>query len=309
MFQTTLMRTITLSGQGLHSGLPARVVLRPAPAGHGVVFRRVDAAVEPAHRDIPARWDLVHDTRLCTRMRNAAGVDVSTVEHLMAALAGCGVDNLLVEIDGPEVPIMDGSAAPFVAAIEAAGLRRLGARLEVLRVARVVEVRDGAALARLEPADSPEMAFAIAFDDQAIGAQSAQMSLANGAFVHELGACRTFCLQADVEDMRARGLALGGSLENAIVVSGGRVLNPEGLRHPKEYVRHKMLDAVGDLALAGAPVIGRYVGERSGHRMTNLLLRAAFAQPGALVREICSAELAARLPGPARIALPHEAVA
>jgi len=309
MYQTTLMRATILTGRGLHSGLPARVILRPAPAGHGVVFRRVDAGAGPGNRDIPARWDLVYDTRLCTRMRNAAGVEVSTVEHLMAALAGCGVDNLLVEIDGPEVPIMDGSAAPFVAAIQAAGLRRLGARLEVLRVARVVEVRDGAAHARLEPSASPEIAFAIAFEDDAIGTQSSSMSLANGAFVHKLGSCRTFCLQADVDDMRARGLALGGSLANAIVVSGGRVLNPEGLRHPEEYVRHKMLDAVGDLALAGAPLIGRYVGERAGHRMTNLLLRAAFAQPGALVRETCSADQAESLPGPTRLALPHEAVA
>jgi UDP-3-O-[3-hydroxymyristoyl] N-acetylglucosamine deacetylase len=235
--------------------------------------------------------------QLCTLISNDDGTSVSTVEHVMAALAGCGVTNALIEIDGPEVPILDGSSAPFVDAILARGLRRQAAPLRALRVTSPVEVRNGDAWARLDPAEELEIDFEISFADAAIGHQRKRMSLSNGAFVHELSDSRTFCRRADVETMRARGLALGGTVENAVVVDGARVLSPGGLRHADEAVRHKMLDALGDLALAGAPLLARYRGHKAGHAMTNALLRTLFARPGAVRVVECDARIAKRLPG------------
>ena len=277
--QTTIANPVHFDGVGLHSGCPAGMVVRPAPAGPGIVFRRTDVARDRA--DVPALWDHVPHARLCTVIENDAGVSVSTIEHVMAALVGSGIHNALIEIDGPEVPILDGSSAPFVAAFRAAGLSELGAPLRAIRVLRPVEVRDGAAVARLDPAPGLEIDFRIDFADAAIGKQEKRLAMANGAFVRELMDSRTFCRQADVEAMRANGLALGGNYENAVVVDGDRVLSPGGLRHADEAVRHKMLDALGDLALAGAPILGRYTGERAGHAMTNRLLRALFADPQA----------------------------
>lgn len=293
--QTTLTRPARFEGAGLHSGLPATLVLRPAPAGHGIWFRRTDVVgTDPM---VPALWDAVRPAELCTRLVNLAGVEVGTTEHLMAALAGCGVRNAVVEIDGPEVPILDGSARPFVAGIVAAGIRPQGGAVHAIEVLRPVEVRRGDALARLEPAPALSIEFHIDFADAAIGRQDKAMSLANGAFVRELCDSRTFCRRSDVEAMRARGLALGGTMENAVVVDGARVLSIGGLRRADEPVRHKMLDALGDLALAGAPILGRYVGVRSGHAMTNALLRALFADAGAFRMRACDAATAARLPG------------
>ncbi len=246
---------------------------------------------------IPAQWSAVEPSERCTRLRNADGVSVSTVEHVMAALAGCGIHNAVVEVDGPEMPILDGSAAPFVAALVARGVRELDAPVRVLRVCETVELREGEAFARLEPADGLEIAFSIDFPDSAIGRQAKALDMANGAFVRELSDSRTFGRLADVERLRAAGLGLGGSLENAIIVDGGRILNPGGLRHADEPVRHKMLDALGDLALAGAPLLGRYVAHRAGHALTNRLLRRLFATPGATRVEICPPAAAARLPG------------
>ena len=294
--QTTLARPVSLTGAGLHSGRAARVTLHPAAAGQGIVFRRSDVtAADPV---IPARWDLVEQAPLCTRLVNAAGTSVQTVEHVMAALAGCGVHNALVEVSGPEVPILDGSSAPIVAAILDAGLRRLDAPLVALKVLKPVRVEgaDGA-WAELTPADRLSIAFEIDFADSAIGRQAHALDMANGAFVRELCDSRTFCRRADVERMRAMGLALGGTLRNAVVVEGDRVLTPGGLRRPDEPVRHKMLDALGDLALAGAPILGAYAGHRAGHALTNALLRALFATPGAVERVTCSAAQEMRLPG------------
>lgn len=271
------------------------MVIRPASAEYGIWFRRTDAAARDAL--VPARWDAVVPAPLCTRLANAAGVEVSTVEHVMAALSGCGVGNALIEIDGPEVPILDGSAAPFVKAILARGLRNLDAPVRAIRVLEEVSVRDGDAVARLSPAETLEIDFAIEFSDAAIGRQQKRLTLANGAFVRELSDARTFCRRADVEAMQASGLALGGSYDNAVVVDGARVLSPGGLRHPDEPVRHKMLDALGDLALAGAPILGRYTGDRAGHALTNRLLRALFARPGAFRMVICGPETVRRLPG------------
>jgi UDP-3-O-[3-hydroxymyristoyl] N-acetylglucosamine deacetylase len=292
--QTTLKREVTLVGMGLHSGRPARMVLRPATSG-GIRFRRVDVA----DRDniIPARWDNVTDTRLNTLISNAAGVSVGTVEHVMAALAGTGVTHALVDIDGPEVPIMDGSAKRFVQAIRRAGLVTVPGALRAIRVLKPVREEQDGVVAELAPAVALTIDFEINFPDAAIGHQAKRLAMANGAFVHELADCRTFCRRADVEAMQAQGLALGGSLDNAVVVEGGAVLNPGGFRRADECVRHKMLDALGDLALAGAPILGAYRGVRAGHGATNRLLRRLFATPGAWEEVTLDAEAARQLPG------------
>ncbi|MBJ3762249.1 UDP-3-O-acyl-N-acetylglucosamine deacetylase [Maribius pontilimi] len=293
--QKTLRKAITFSGVGLHSGRPVTMTLRPAAAEFGIWFRRTDIT----HRNalIPAHWSLVEQGELCTRIVNADRVDVSTVEHVMAAVAGCGIHNLVIDVDGPEVPILDGSSAGFVQAILRTGLQSLDAPVRALKILHTVEVRNGAAWARLEPADALEIDFHIDFTDAAIGRQDKCLTVANGAFVRELADSRTFCRQSDVDAMRARGLALGGTLENAVVVDGADVLSPGGLRHKDEAVRHKMLDALGDLALAGAPILGRYTGVRSGHAMTNTLLRALFSDPGACRMVEVDAPTEARLPG------------
>lgn len=270
------------------------LVLRPAPANNGIVFRRVDIAGDNA---LTAVWDNVAVSPLNTRLTNSAGVTVSTIEHLMAALAGTGVHNVVVDIDGPEVPIMDGSAAAFVRGIVGAGLTRLSAPLYAIEILSNVIVEDGPAMAMLSPATSLQIDFDIDFADAAIGRQAKTLNMANGAFVRELCDSRTFCRSSDVDAMRANGLALGGTLENAVVVDGDQVLSPGGLRHSDEAVRHKMLDALGDLYTAGAPILGRYTGVRAGHAMTNRLLQALFAQPDAWRMTRCDAKIAARLPG------------
>lgn len=293
--QQTLKSDVIFTGTGLHSGRSVRMVVRPASADYGIWFRRTDVT----DRDplVPARWDAVVVSRLCTLLANGADVQVSTVEHLMAALAGCGIHNALIEIDGPEVPILDGSAVPFVQAFLARGLREQAAPVRALRVLRSVEVTEGEALARLDPADMLEIDFRIDFAEPAIGRQEKLLNMANGAFVRELSDSRTFCRQADVDAMRANGLALGGNLDNAVVFEGDRVLSPGGLRHADEPVRHKMLDALGDLSLAGGPILGRYTGIRAGHALTNRLLRALFATPGAIEMVDCGAPFGAKLPG------------
>ncbi|WP_281825757.1 UDP-3-O-acyl-N-acetylglucosamine deacetylase [Jannaschia rubra] len=286
--QTTVKDVIRFAGTGLHGGLPARLTIHPAPANHGIWFRRTDL---DGNTMIPARHDSVEASPLCTLLVNEAGVSVSTVEHVMAALSGCGVLNAILDIDGPEVPILDGSAAEFVRAILRTGVRRLDAPVHVIEVLRRVSVTDGLASATLTPADELEIDFCIDFADAAIGHQRKILRLSNGTFVRELCDSRTFCRQSDVDAMRAAGKALGGSLANAVVVDGARVVNPEGFRHVDEAVRHKMLDALGDLALAGAPILGRYTGVRAGHAMTNRLLRALFADPLAYrIRTLTEAE-------------------
>ncbi|MEJ6746983.1 MAG: UDP-3-O-acyl-N-acetylglucosamine deacetylase [Yoonia sp.] len=292
--QTTLKSNVTFSGAGLHTGAPVMLVLRPAPANNGIVFRRVDIAGDNA---LTAVWDNVAVSPLNTRLTNSAGVTVSTIEHLMAALAGTGVHNVVVDIDGPEVPIMDGSAAAFVRGIVGAGLTRLTAPLYAIEILSDVIVEDGPAMAMLSPATSLQIDFDIDFADAAIGRQAKTLNMANGVFVRELCDSRTFCRSSDVDAMRANGLALGGTLENAVVVDGDQVLSPGGLRHSDEAVRHKMLDALGDLYTAGAPILGRYTGVRAGHAMTNRLLQALFAQPDAWRMTRCDAKIAARLPG------------
>lgn len=292
--QNTLVRSVSFQGVGLHSGAPVTMVVHPADEDHGIWFRRTDVTADAL---VPARWDAVVPSKLCTLIANAAGVSVSTIEHIMAALAGSAIHNALIDIDGPEVPILDGSSAHFVAAIIEAGLLEQSAPVRALKILKPVEVRDGAAVARLEPADMLEIDFRIDFTDAAIGVQEKALNMANGAFVRELSDSRTFCRNAEVIAMRERGLALGGTLENAVVFEGDKVLSPGGLRHADEPVRHKMLDALGDLALAGGPILGRYTGIRAGHALTNRLLRALFADPTAWRTHDCVGLASGKLPG------------
>ncbi|GHE86061.1 UDP-3-O-acyl-N-acetylglucosamine deacetylase [Aliiroseovarius zhejiangensis] len=297
--QTTVASSVTFTGTGLHSGRPVRMRVMPAPAEHGIWFKRID--VTDRDNLVPAHWASGVPTPLCTLIRNDAGVEVKTIEHIMAALAGCGIHNALVELDGQEVPIMDGSAARFVDGLVKTGVRELAAPVRVIEVLKPVEYRedDGehAVWARLEPSDGFEIDFHISFPDRVIGTQDKHLDLSNGNFVRELSDCRTFCRRADVDAMHKAGLALGGTYDNAVVVDGDAVLSPGGLRRIDEAVRHKMLDAVGDLALAGAPLKARYVGHRAGHAMTNKLLRALFDQPDAWRLVECDPETARRLPG------------
>ncbi|MCA0043094.1 UDP-3-O-acyl-N-acetylglucosamine deacetylase [Celeribacter litoreus] len=298
--QKTVAKNIRFDGVGLHSGAPVRMVVSPAPVNSGITFIRSDVEADASDtRDavIPARWDVVVPSQLCTLIRNEDGVELSTIEHIMAALAGCGVVNAIVSVSGPEVPILDGSAAPFVDGILAAGLETQGGALRALKILKPVEVKTDTATARLEPADTMEIDFHIDFSDKAIGVQDKHLKMSNGAFVRELSDCRTFCRKADVDYMRENGLALGGTFENAVVVDDAEVLSPGGLRRADEPVRHKMLDALGDLFLAGAPILGRYVGDKSGHAVTNQLLRALFATPGAWAYVTVDGATAARLPG------------
>ncbi|MFN4098559.1 MAG: UDP-3-O-acyl-N-acetylglucosamine deacetylase [Pararhodobacter sp.] len=279
--QTTLKTSVRFDGVALHSGQPVALTVLPAPAGHGIVFDRLDLDLPPAQRCVAVAPGSLIEASLCTLIGNAHGTTVSTIEHLMAALAGCGIHNALITLDAPEVPILDGSARPFVAAFVEAGIVELDAPLRAIRVLRPVEVQMGDAWARLEPADALSIAFEIDFPDAAIGHQAFELELCNGTFVRELSDCRTFCRQSDVDFMRANGLALGGTYENAVVVEGALVLSPGGLRRSNEPVRHKMLDAMGDLAVAGAPILGRYIGHRAGHTLTGRLVRALMADPQA----------------------------
>ncbi len=292
--QATLRQAVQFSGVGLHTGRLVRMIVRPQAANMGLWFARTDRPDAPL---IPARYDAVPMSRLCTKLVGEDGSEVSTVEHLMAALAGCGIHNALVEVDGPEIPILDGSAAPFVRAFLAAGIQRQSAPIHAIEILKTVTVTEGQARATLAPAEGLIMEFDIDFADAAIGRQRRVANLANGRFVRELCDSRTFCRKADVDAMHAAGLALGGTYENAVVVDGDTVLSPGGLRHDDEAVRHKMLDALGDLALAGAPVLGRYTGVRAGHMLTNQLLRVLYSTAGAWRFVECTPEQAARLPG------------
>jgi len=277
--QRTLASQTRICGVGVHSGLLSNLTLRPAPPGTGVRFVRTD--VTDKDQEIAARVEAVSDTRLATVIRNEAGVTVSTVEHLMAAFAGLGVDNAIVEIDGPETPVMDGSAADFVAAIDAAGLAAQDeprAYIEILEPVAHVEPNRHV---RLVPARRFEMAVEIIFDAPAIGRQAIELVVEPESFRAELADARTFGFLAEVEQLRAAGLGRGASLDNTVVVEHDRILNPNGLRRPDEFVRHKALDALGDLALLGAPILGRYEASCAGHALNNQLARALLAAPSA----------------------------
>ncbi|MBL8773883.1 MAG: UDP-3-O-acyl-N-acetylglucosamine deacetylase [Phenylobacterium sp.] len=278
-FQHTVRSPALFAGIGVHTGEYTRVSVRPAPADSGVVFVRTD--VRDRDNAIPVTGDAVCKTQLGTVIGNAAGVTVSTIEHLMAALAMLGVDNAVVEVDGPEMPIMDGSAAPFVRVLDRAGLRTQEAPRRYIEILDTIEVTEGDKRASLSPADGFEVAFTIVFDSAAIGRQSVDLPMDEAAFRAELADCRTFGFLSDVEALRAMGLARGGSLENCVVLDGDVILNPEGLRRPDEFVRHKALDAIGDLYVLGGPVLGRFEGVCAGHGLNNALVRALLARPDA----------------------------
>ncbi len=278
----TLKTSIGCVGVGLHTGRRVRLTLHPAAAGSGIRFRRADlGGVE-----IPARFDRVVDTRLCTALGSADVPEarVGTIEHLMAAFVACGIDDAVVELDGPEVPILDGSAAPFIFLLDCAGSVASGlprGMVEVLRPVRVEDASGAWAELRPNPENGCDAALEIDFPNTAIGRQSLALRLSPRAVRDTLATARTFTLAEDVARLRAAGLAQGGSLANAVVVDGPLVLNPGGLRCPDEFVRHKLLDLVGDLALAGLPIRGRFAGHRSGHALNNRLLHALFAEAGA----------------------------
>jgi UDP-3-O-[3-hydroxymyristoyl] N-acetylglucosamine deacetylase len=251
------------------------MTLGPAAPGQGIRFYRKEGS--KAAVEIPATWRYVVDTRMCTRIGLPGGPHIATVEHLMAALAGSEIDNAAVTIDGPEVPVMDGSAAPFMFLIECAGIVDQEATRRAIEILKPVTVGSGDRHATLTPSRVPQISFDIDFDSPAICRQKAAFTLVNGTFKSEISRARTFGFLHEIDQLRAAGLARGGSLDNAVVVSGEHILNEDGLRYDDEFVRHKMLDAVGDLYLAGAPVIGHFHGVQSGHHLTHQLLVALFA--------------------------------
>ncbi|PBJ83759.1 UDP-3-O-[3-hydroxymyristoyl] N-acetylglucosamine deacetylase [Lysobacteraceae bacterium NML93-0399] len=277
--QRTIKNVIRATGVGLHSGEKVFLTLRPATPDTGIVFRRVD--LDPVV-EIPADGNLVTETTLCTGL-SCGPANVQTVEHLMSALAGLGVDNLYIELSAAEVPIMDGSSGPFVFLLQSAGVVEQDAPKRFIRVLRTVEVREGDKIARFEPYDGFKLDFTIAFDHPAIPvAQSrAEVEFSTEAYIREVSRARTFGFMRDLEYMRERNLGLGGSMDNAIVLDEFRVLNDDGLRYANEFVRHKILDAVGDLYLAGHPILGRFVGYKSGHALNNKLVRALLAEADA----------------------------
>jgi len=267
--QRTLEQPVTTRGVALHTGAQVTLTLRPAPADHGIVFHRVDLPGSPG---IPATAANVVDTALATNLGTAEG-RVGTVEHLLAALSGLGIDNVRVEVDGPEVPILDGSAGPFLYLVRSAGIRILEAPKSFVVIRRPVVLRDGDREASLSPCDRLRIDCAIDFHHPLVPGQALSIDFSSNSFTRELARARTFGFLKDVEQMKSAGLARGGSLENAIVVDEFSILNPEGLRYPDEFVRHKMLDALGDLALFGHPVIGHLKVRKSGHALHHRLVR------------------------------------
>ena len=275
IFQRTIKRAVKTTGVGLHSGQKVHLVLRPAQPDTGVVFRRVDLA-PPV--DIPADPFLVGDTRLASCLERG-DAKIATIEHLMSALAGLGIDNIYVDVDAAELPILDGSAAPFVFLLQSAGIEVQRKAKRFIAVKQVVEVRDGDKWARLAPFDGFSLEFSILFNHPAVSgtATTAKVDFADQSYLREISRARTFGFMQEVEFMREQGLALGGSLENAIVMDEYRVLNSDGLRYADEFVRHKILDAIGDLYIAGHPLLAAFSAYKSGHALNNKLLRALLA--------------------------------
>ncbi|MEQ9011008.1 MAG: UDP-3-O-acyl-N-acetylglucosamine deacetylase [Algiphilus sp.] len=278
--QRTLKNPIRASGVGLHSGRKVFLSMQPAAPDTGIIFRRIDL---PGAPEIPAQAHLVTDTQLCTCLTNEDGHKIQTIEHLLSALSGMGVDNAIIELSAPEVPIMDGSAGPFVFLLQSAGVVEQAAPKQFLRVKRPVQVQEGDKLARLEPANGFRLSFGIEFDHPVVSGtrQHVTVDFSSTAFVREVARARTFGFMQDVEFMRARNLALGGSLENAVVLDEFRVLNRDGLRYDDEFVRHKILDAVGDLYLVGHSILGAYSAFKSGHDLNNKLARKLLEDEGA----------------------------
>ncbi len=279
LLQRTLKTAIKTTGVGLHTGVRVDLTLRPAAVDSGVVFHRVDLVPPVA---IPADARHVGDTRLSSTLKQD-GASISTVEHILSALAGLGIDNLHIDIAGPEIPIMDGSAAPFVFLLQSAGIVEQDAPKRFLRILAPVEVKDGDKWARFDPFNGFKLDFTIDFPHPVFGSENRHVVIdfAEHSYVKEVARARTFGFMQDVEAMRSAGLALGGSLQNAVVLDEFRVLNAEGLRYDNEFVKHKVLDAIGDLYLLGRPMIGQYTAFKSGHGLNNALARALLSRPDA----------------------------
>jgi UDP-3-O-[3-hydroxymyristoyl] N-acetylglucosamine deacetylase len=277
--QRTLKSLVSATGVGLHTGHKVRMTLRPAQPDTGIVFRRLDL---PSAVEIPARADLVGETRLCSCLVSGT-TKIYTVEHLMSALSGLGVDNVYVDLDGPEVPIMDGSAAPFALLIQQAGMEEQGAPKRFLRVKKRVEAKDGDKWAVLEPYEGFKLSFSIVYSHPVIEKSNTSLTVdfATTSYLKEVARARTYGFMHEVEDLRAVGLALGGGLENAVVLDDHRVLNAEGLRFSDEFIRHKILDAIGDLYLLGRPFLAAFSAHKSGHALNNRLLHELMADPAA----------------------------
>jgi UDP-3-O-[3-hydroxymyristoyl] N-acetylglucosamine deacetylase len=300
--QQTIAGPAVCAGIGVHSGAHVRLVLSPLPADSGILFARTD--LRGVDNLIRAHAGSVYDTRNCTTLRNGAGVEIATVEHLMSACAGLGIDNLLVEVDGPEIPILDGSSAPFVQVLNNAGVHALNAPLRRIRIVEPIQVRMGAKSAALLPAvdfEGLDLDVIIRFADPAIGVQRQRVKLTPKSFLREIADARTFGFLSDADAMRQAGLGRGASMENTLVVDAGKVMNPDGLRFEDEFVRHKLLDAIGDLSLAGAPICGRFVADQPGHALNALLVRSLLETPeawrweGGAVAEPERAPVAARV--------------
>ena len=277
--QKTTVAPAIIAGVGVHTGDRVRLAVRPAPAGTGIVFVRTD--IKDRDNRIPVSGEAVVDARLNTMIENAAGVRLSTIEHLMAAFSALGVSNAVVEVDGPELPILDGSALQFVQLLDRAGFRRQEAPVRYIEILEPIRVQDGDKTAALLPCDRFEMRFEIDFDTPVIGNQVVDFVVDEETFRTEIMAARTFGFAHEVEALRRAGLARGGSLENAVVIDGDQILNPGGLRMEREFVKHKALDAIGDLYVLGAPLLGRYEGVKAGHALNNLLVRELLANPQA----------------------------
>lgn len=276
ILQRTIKETVSATGIGLHSGSKVTVTFRPAPANTGIIYTRTD--LEP-NVSIKCEPEAVRDTQLCTALVNLDGVRISTVEHLTAALSAMGIDNLFVEVNAPELPVMDGSAQPFIYLLESTGIEELPAPKKFLHLVKKVRVEDGDKWAELTPSDGFHLDLTIDFNHPAMerDLQHFHLDFSGKSFVKELSRARTFCFMRDVEYMHAHNLALGGSLENAVVLDDYRVVNPEGLRYPNEFVKHKMLDAIGDLYMSGHSILGSFKAYKTGHKLNNMLLRAVLA--------------------------------
>lgn len=273
--QCTIDQVMPCVGVGLHSGHRVTMQLHPAAPNTGIIFVRKD--VPSAHSVIKACWKNVVDTRLCTVLGNEHGVTVSTVEHLLAAIRSCGIDNMMIEINGDEVPILDGSCAPIVEIIRKAGIAPQRLPRYGIWIDHPIQVRQGERFAILEPSAVPKITVGIDFDSAAIGTQNLSIDLVDNLFDTEIAPARTFGFASELEQLRAQGLALGGSMRNAVLVDDTKVVNEEGLRFDDEFVRHKILDCCGDLALAGLPIFGHLRTHRPGHRLNHALLREMFA--------------------------------
>ncbi len=272
--QQTIAEPVSINGIGLHSGIEVSMQLYPAEIDYGIKFIRKDLT---ENNLIEALWSNVSNTKLSTTIRNQNGVSVSTIEHLMSALSGLHIDNIKIEINGPEVPIMDGSSIKFVDLLNSASVKNLNKKRKILKVKKNIKIEYENSSVELRPNNQFSIDFEIDFPSKLVSQQSCQLQLVNGNYKTDIASARTFGFEKDVDMLRSNGLALGGSLDNAVVVGESKILNSEGLRYEDEFVRHKILDSIGDLYLAGAPIQGYFFGNKSGHHLNNLLLRSLFA--------------------------------